>query len=1265
MLSTLIRPFKGAARNPDDGDLLERNSEPLLRRPASVRSYTQHRHATADFTEADDDDDESDDARQPRQNASNRGTEDEDGLNQAIGVLPLFCAGHLDSLPIYSMTHAIRIIVQARTDTTLTWEQLRSPQVFQFLVKPMQQQIRSQHFSRGTLYALMANCLQFEKESQVYPANTGTSSTRAKVCELLAIKLLKEYSTRELVDALSYDFYPLQGVTGLHMPTNSNKREKPAAMRTSTLEVAIRASAKHFLSHPLVVQQLEAIWNGAISFYSAADQLHRRTSIATDLSSAQSRRQSTVRTPLLGSQQGKEDRLRGQPLSLGRRSVTLYDPRQASVFKLSRLRVPRYRHFLSTCSLGVLLCLFMAVLNERSSTITTLELIFWFWSAGFMLDEIIGFNEHGFSLYIMSFWNIFDLGILLLLIIYYCMRIYGVFLLDPHKLNDNAYDVLAAIAILLLPRIFSILDHYQYFSQLLIAFRLMAVDLAAVFVLVIVVCCGFSVFFISKSTNDPSVVAYSMFQILVGYSPAAWEIWPDHNWMGKMLLGLFLIICHFVIVTLLVTVLTNSFMAIALNAKQEHQFLFAINTISMVKNDSLFSYVAPVNILAWALTPLRFLMPMRQFVWLNRTVIKATHFPLLLIIFIYERFILAPSMYEPTDLVENPGRSRHRAVSIVDPASRTALFSPSLRIREESLVGFQKDRALEEVFRRAPDSATIRTQRRNERRKTQNAIRTWMDQQDGTFTSPHDYGAVDNRPAQDWQRRMSMVREQPKRFSGHDPDTRSTASDPADMVSNATFPAVPEYLNNGTVRRDFANEAKENTDAENGDDELVTNDEYEEDNATHDTEQVRNYMDEGQSTETGEDYFTTWVPSRFHPGLTSAQRTSVSPRPGTWRRIPMHNRTMSNNTMIFAPAQDRPLESSSSASMDPSLPSQSRPHSTRHGIPEGSVTSPGAGLRSPRRSLYLASSRPQSMVMSPRAMVRIAPNNRSALALEIPDSASGTHDSPSSQRQSSVELPNSADLDPSALGAGSQAGNDVMSSTTTLAAAMLEKRSQQEQDSNRMNKLMLAKMNLQASLGEVVREMQVLRSTAPSTAGNSADEGTSSGSYLAKKAIKQQHQQQYSTPSRRGSGEERRSSRLSSSAGSAGSTNRDMANRGLRRSFRRLETATRIPTLSGHETTDRRGNSKEEHEEDDSDYSKSEVNNKIFEPRHNRRSKGKGRVAIGAAIAAAAASSNSDEREDDDRRRHQIGGGSSLDERHHRMDDLIRSGDFALKEGVN
>src|SRR5688572_25376434 len=133
----------------------------------------------------------------------------------------------------------------------------------------------------------------------------------------------------------------------------------------------------------------------------------------------------------------------------------------------------------------------------------------------------------------------------------------------------------------------------------------------------------------------------------------------------------------------------------------------------MAKNDALFSYVAPGNIFAWALMPLRYCMSLRQYVSLNRALIKITHFPLLFCIYFYEKCFLAPDMYEATDLVDKPRRGRHHAFS--DPASRSAFFSPSIRIREESVVGYQRDRALEEVFRRAPE---IRTQRRVERRKT-------------------------------------------------------------------------------------------------------------------------------------------------------------------------------------------------------------------------------------------------------------------------------------------------------------------------------------------------------------------------------------------------------------------------------------------------------------------------------------------------------------------------------------------------------------------
>lgn len=514
--------------------------------------YSRMRHAIADFTEAEDDEEEEEEDGEEDGDEDDHQDEDRHGRRDSGTILPLFSESHLDSLPVYSITHAIRVIVQSRSETTLTWEQLRSPQVSQFLVKPMQVQIRQQHFSRATIYALMANCLQFAKEGQINPGNFGTSSTRAKVCELLAIKLLKEYSTRELIDALSYDFYPLQGIPGVQTPmtplTPRDGKAKAAAARTSTLEVAIRASAKHFLAHPLVVQQLEGIWNGAISFYSSADNLHRQ-SIKSTAPSPIARtplvQNDSERTPLLQFQKGLETISKQPPVA--RRTVTLYDPRNASMFKLSRLRVPRYRQFFSTCSLAILIGLFLAVLIQRSNPITSLELIFWFWSAGFMLDELVGFTEQGFSLYIMSFWNIFDLGILMLLIIYYCMRIYTVFLVGSHD-GVDAYDILAANAVLLLPRIFSVLDHYPYFSQIILAMKIMSVDLAAVFVLIFVSCSGFFVFFLANTKADAGEVAYKIFQILMGFTPAAWDVWPSYSWLDRTLMCLFLIICHFVVV---------------------------------------------------------------------------------------------------------------------------------------------------------------------------------------------------------------------------------------------------------------------------------------------------------------------------------------------------------------------------------------------------------------------------------------------------------------------------------------------------------------------------------------------------------------------------------------------------------------------------------------------------------------------------------------------------------------------------------------------
>jgi hypothetical protein len=53
----------------------------------------------------------------------------------------------------------------------------------------------------------------------------------------------------------------------------------------------------------------------------------------------------------------------------------------------------------------------------------------------------------------------------------------------------------------------------------------MAVDLVAVFLLVLISCGAFFVFFcLSRSQHDAPEVAYRIFQILMGYSSAAWDV---------------------------------------------------------------------------------------------------------------------------------------------------------------------------------------------------------------------------------------------------------------------------------------------------------------------------------------------------------------------------------------------------------------------------------------------------------------------------------------------------------------------------------------------------------------------------------------------------------------------------------------------------------------------------------------------------------------------------------------------------------------------
>ncbi|KAJ5488517.1 hypothetical protein N7539_003407 [Penicillium diatomitis] len=969
---------------------------------------------------------------------------EENGLLESAPLLPRFSTSDLDSVPVYDLTHAIRPLIVSRCETTLTWEQLRSPQVSQFLVKPIQQKIMSAHFSRATLYALMANCLQFGKEIQLNLGNSGASQTRAMVSELLAIKLLKEYDTRELIDALSYEFYPLQGQDPTrNWATGTQGKREASTSRVSCLEVAIRAQAKRFLSHPVVVQQLEAIWAGTIVFHSASDSLHRRNH----------QRGMHHHGRYYGTATDRQD---DQATSSGtqtfRRSVTLYNPRDASLFKLSRLRVPRYRQFLSTLSFAVLLGLFLAVLQQRSRQITSLEVVFWFWSAGFLLDEIVGFNEQGFSLYLMSFWNVFDLGILLLLVCYYCLRIYGAFLTYPRnrQFANQAYDVLAANAVLLFPRLFSILDHYRYFSQLLIAFRIMASDLIAVFVLIVVACSGFFVAFLSfGSENSPNTVAYALFQMLMGFTPTAWAMWTEYNALGKTILTIFLFICHFVVVTILITVLTNSFMRIVQNADQEHQFLFAVNTISMVKSDALFSYVAPTNIIGWLLTPLRYLMPFTQFIRLNRTIIKITHLPVLFTICFYEKLILSPRVIEPIDLIDVPANSEAEHMQRWRPNRLRAFSNRPRLVREPSFTTHNKDQTLDEVFRQPYGDSGSRDRPQNVRdHQKSTVIKDWMqDIGSGAAQTPDEQDSTAGDMLEMPVRRLRFPFRGALAHPGRNftETTRSVASNPEDRMSRIESPVFNRRGRN-SASPSRLRQPSHHTDME-GDDELTSDD----DNESQTKNSANGSASGSEDASKRVDNSEKTTPQFFSSRPSTAR---VSRRSSPMRR-PRHSRTVSGATMLYNPIQS------------PRMGSEKNMNQHRNESAFSDETD---------RLQFMSTSVDQGLVE--RSAIS---RNTSFAAMSVPETEGlYSMDQPASKgRQPPLLFDLGSDLGDNKAVVGAFAGPVPSSFNTQLAFAtggLRREGSSQSQTQDMLSKLVLARMNnIEEGFREVIKEVKDLR----------------------------------------------------------------------------------------------------------------------------------------------------------------------------------------------
>jgi hypothetical protein len=116
----------------------------------------------------------------------------------------------------------------------------------------------------------------------------------------------------------------------------------------------------------------------------------------------------------------------------------------------------------------------------------------------------------------------------------------------------------------------------------------------------------------------------------------------EFHWLlGPSLMVAFAFLGNTLFLTILVSMLSNTFANIAVNTTAEVQFRRAVLTLEGVKSDAIFAYQPPFNILAiFVFIPLRFILSPRWFHKIHVYTVRLVNLPILLVIAVYERRLL-------------------------------------------------------------------------------------------------------------------------------------------------------------------------------------------------------------------------------------------------------------------------------------------------------------------------------------------------------------------------------------------------------------------------------------------------------------------------------------------------------------------------------------------------------------------------------------------------------------------------------------------------
>ncbi|KAF8273071.1 hypothetical protein EI94DRAFT_1795450 [Lactarius quietus] len=512
----------------------------------------------------------------------------------------------IDSTAVFPVIHMIRADVSHFIDTPLTYEALSAPDLTYTLVRPLAEKYRDLQLrgNKSVVFCLLLNRVHFFRDDNL--ATTALSRTRAFLCEILAIRCLREYGDNLLdlavVTVTSWPVYSGADPAVLHLVQQQNDDLDDRV--GNAIEMAIISKAKRFIKSTSCQKVINAIWSGKCVY-----QAYSSHSILSD--------------------------------TYKRAPIHFYNPHTAPLLDHYRLKVPAIRSVLEFLNFLILFSLFViAVELNEIDHLNAWEVAFMVYSLGFSLEKVAAMQEHGMRVFFTGTWNGFDLAFIPVYCTYAVLRIYGVYHPTGTWAKAVGIDCLAIIACLLFPRL-----AFVTLKNNLMVLSLRAMISQFVILMLIAAFCfaGFlyALWTLSRARTGYSIgqISWWMVDIWFGLDAAGFEKAPEFDKIiGPILMVTYACLSNTLLLTVLVSILSHTFSTISEDAAAEAMFRRAVSTIEGVKADSLFSYQPPVNLFAlWILLPASYTLTPRWFHKVNVFLIRLTNFPILITIAFYER----------------------------------------------------------------------------------------------------------------------------------------------------------------------------------------------------------------------------------------------------------------------------------------------------------------------------------------------------------------------------------------------------------------------------------------------------------------------------------------------------------------------------------------------------------------------------------------------------------------------------------------------------